>query len=366
MKLAPMRALSTIAWICGFVCVISSTSHAQRAYAYITSERSGDITVIDTRTLATVHTFHVNGRARGIKVSADGRTLYVAVSIPIGQKHPSSIDQDRILALDAASGRALHRYNTGVDPERLALDPTETHIFVAQEDAGTASIYDLKRDSCIASVVVGLQPEGIMVSPDSKWAYVTSEGSNSISVIDARKRSVKALFFVDQCPRDVAFLRSMHRAYVACEVGGSVAVIDSRTHQVLSRIVLPRGSRPMSIAVNRDESRIYVSNGRGNTVAVIDTRTNNVIASIPTGSRTWGIAITPNDRAVFAANSLDNTISVIDTRTNRVTSTLHVAGSPWGIAIGSAPADITRPSRRASDVGSRKSRSRRASLAEAP
>lgn len=332
----------TVALFVILVCAIANAQQ-RRTLAYVTSERTGDITIIDTRTMKEVGHYHVQGRARGIRVSHDGRVLYVAVSVPMGQRRPSSIDQDRILAIDAATGRVLHRYNTGVDPERLALDASGERIFVAQEDAGTASIYDLRRDSCIASVVVGLQPEGVGVSPDNRWAYITSEGSNCVSVISARKQhkgsaaEVASLFFVDQGPRDVAFLRTKHKAYVACEIGGSIAVIDTRSHVVTSRIKLPLGSRPMSMVLNSNESKLYVSNGRGNTVSVIDTRTDAVRSTIATGSRTWGIAITPDDKTVFAANSLDNTISVIDAETDRLKSMLNVSGQPWGVAIANAP-----------------------------
>jgi YVTN family beta-propeller protein len=302
-------------------------------FVYVTNERTGAITVINSNTDQIVKTFQVHGRARGIQISRDGKTLFIAVSVPMGQLHATQDDQNKIIAMDATSGKILHRYDVGKDPERLVLTPDERRVIVANEDDGLASVYDLAKDQWVRSVVVGLQPEGVGVSPNGRWAYVTSEGSNCISVINAKKISVEKLVFVDRNPRDVVFLSNADRAYVACEVSGSVVLLNSKSHAVIQSIVLPQGSRPMSMALTPSADRLFVSNGRGNSVSAIDTRTNKVLTTIPTGSRTWGIAITPNGDKVYAANSLDKTVSVIDVQSLRVIRTIDVGEGSWGIAI---------------------------------
>src|SRR5687768_10642616 len=47
---------------------------------YVTNENSGHLGVIDTATRKVVATIRLGKRPRGIKVSPDGRTLYVALS----------------------------------------------------------------------------------------------------------------------------------------------------------------------------------------------------------------------------------------------------------------------------------------------
>src|SRR6059058_4730539 len=52
---------------------------------YVTNESSGDLTVIDAATQTVVATAPLGKRPRGIKVSPDGKSLYVALSgSPIG------------------------------------------------------------------------------------------------------------------------------------------------------------------------------------------------------------------------------------------------------------------------------------------
>src|SRR5207342_1842990 len=48
--------------------------------AYVTNEDSQDLTVIDTRTDSVVVTIPVGTRPRGVRVSPDGKTIFVALS----------------------------------------------------------------------------------------------------------------------------------------------------------------------------------------------------------------------------------------------------------------------------------------------
>ncbi len=55
-------------------------SAAPREYVYVSNEDSRNITVIDAATDSVVATIEVGTRPRGIKVSPDGKTVYVALS----------------------------------------------------------------------------------------------------------------------------------------------------------------------------------------------------------------------------------------------------------------------------------------------
>ena len=60
---------------------------------YVTNERSNDVSVIDTLNDSVVSTIDVGKRPRGVRVRADGKLLYVALSgSPIGG--PNVRDED--------------------------------------------------------------------------------------------------------------------------------------------------------------------------------------------------------------------------------------------------------------------------------
>ena len=215
----------------------SCTTKPAGPLAFVTNERDGTITVIDTKTDRTVSTIKVGGRLRGIRLSADRNTLWVAISYPTNQ----SQGEDKIAQLDL-DGNILAKYEAGTDPENFVLDDKATRLYIANEDAGTASITDIKANRVIASMPVGLEPEGAAMSPDGRWVYITSEASSSVSVIATRTGEVVKTFLVGARPREAAFTPDSTRAYVTAENGNVISVVDTKDHSVLKTIELPRGN----------------------------------------------------------------------------------------------------------------------------
>ena len=286
---APLRLCGGIFLV--ILALVSCTKAPSGPLAFVSNERDGTITVIDTKTDRVVSTIKVGGRLRGIRLSADRNTLWVAISYPTNQ----SQGEDKIAQLDL-NGNIIAKYEAGTDPENFVLDDHATRLYIANEDAGTASITDIKANRVIASMPVGLEPEGAAMSPDGRWVYITSEASSRVSVI------------------------------------------DTKDHTVMKTIELPRvdGSaqlKPKGIVVSADGKRVYVATGRGNSVAVIDGEQFAVITLIPVGQRPWGIALTPDGRKLYTANGVSNDVSVIDTSTNKVITTIKAGDGPWGIAL---------------------------------
>ena len=301
--------------------------------AYVTNERDGTISVIDTKSHRVVSSIEVGARPRGIRMSPDGSTLYVARSTPRGE--PYSDPDNRIVAVDVRTRRVTAEYEVGTDPEQLGVSNDGRFLFASNEDAGTATVVDVESGRPVATLIVGIEPEGVTVSPDGKWAYVTAETSNTVSVIDTEKKEVVASFLVGSRPRDTAFSPDASRAYVSAELGRTISVVETRTHQVIATIRLPSDEqvKPVGVAVSPDGGRIYVALGRANSVAVIDAGTHELIDTISVGERTWGIALTPDGKKLLAANGISNDVHVIDTETREVIAHIPVGDGPWGIAM---------------------------------
>src|ERR671930_2572753 len=122
--------------------------------AYVSNEQSNDITGIDTATDKVVATVPVGERPRGIRLSADGKRLYVALG-----------DEDRIAVVDTAGLQVVEKIAAGTDPESFALSPDGKRLYVSNEDANAATVIDLQTRQIVAAVPVGIEPEGVTVSP---------------------------------------------------------------------------------------------------------------------------------------------------------------------------------------------------------
>ena len=138
-------------------------SKSGSALAYVSNERSGTVSVIDTATDRVISTVRAGSRPRGIEWH-DGR-LFVALS---DDDPRATTGADAIVALDA-SGRVAARYDAGSDPERLVISPDGSRLYAANEDAGTATAFDIRRNAKLATLVVGIEPEGVAISPDGRW-----------------------------------------------------------------------------------------------------------------------------------------------------------------------------------------------------
>jgi YVTN family beta-propeller protein len=310
---------------------------------YVTNEISGDLSVIDVATRRTIGTIPLGKRPRGVRVSPDNTTLYVALSgsaiAPPGVDEstlpPPDRKADGIGVVDVKSGKLLRIIPGGSDPEQLAVSRDGRWLFVANEDVAQTSVIDASDGRVIATVPVGAEPEGVDLRPDGQVVYVTSEADNEVSVIDAVSPKLITTIAVGPRPRSTGFLPDSSRAYVSGENNSTVTVIDARTHKVMSTIKLEGGQlvRPMGVVPSPDGKLIFVSTGRGKSLVSIDSATNKPVGSVEVGERPWGIATSADGRLVFTANGTSNDVSFVDVATRTVVARVMVGDRPWGVAF---------------------------------
>ena len=143
-------------------------AEATGEYVYVSNEDSRNITVIDATTDSVVSTIEVGTRPRGVKVSPDGRTVYVALSgspkcpptMPDAECEKLKTDpsKDGVAVVDVATRKTVKTLPAGKDPETFDVSLDGTRLYVSNEDADSASIVDLQSGKVIANVKTGLKP----------------------------------------------------------------------------------------------------------------------------------------------------------------------------------------------------------------
>jgi YVTN family beta-propeller protein len=309
---------------------------------YVTNEVSNDLSIVDTGRDEVVGTLAVGKRPRGLRVSSDGKTLYVAVSgtplMPPGYEGPvppADHTADGIAVVDLATRKLARLIACGDDPEVFDLSPDGRRMYVSNEAAGTATIVDVPSGAIVGRAQVGGQPEGIAVRPDGAVVYVTSEEDSRVTAIDPAGE-VLGSFKTGKRPRQVVFSADGARAFVTAEQAHAVEVADARQHRLVETVRIDDpDAKPMGLAFSPDGRTLWVSNGRGDSVTSIDLATLKPIATYPTdGTRPWGIALTPDGKKLYTANGTSNDLSVMDPATGRVLKRIPVGQKPWGVAIG--------------------------------
>ena len=316
-----------------------------RSYlVYVSNEQSGDVTVIDGASRKVVRKIAAGKRPRGIEVSADGRTLYVATSgsprmgpgADPDRAKGSGADKaaDGIAVIDLVAGQVARRLSVGSDPEEFVIGRGGGNVIVANEDVAEASIWNLESGRLIAKADVGEEPEGVARHPTREAVYVTCEEKGELFVLHPGTGDRVARLEPGGRPRAVAFSPDGRLAYVPLEAKAEIAILDAERDRVLETVPVPTPAAPMGVAVAPDGNEVYVTTGRGGGVAVLDARERKVAATIKAGARPWGIALSPDGAYAFTANGPSDDVSVIDLKTRREVARIPAGERPWGVAVG--------------------------------
>jgi len=331
-------SLALVAWL-------ALPAGARAARAYVSNEDDGTVTVIDTQRLAAIATIAVGRRPRGLVLSPDGASLYVAVSglpkcpPPIPEekcaKLPRDLKADGVAVIDTATLRQTRMLKGVSDPERVEISRDGHSLFITDEDAARLSVLDAARGRVIATIPVGREPEGVRASPDGRWVLVTSETGNSVAIIDARTHAVLHTVLVGKRPRDLAFTPDSRTAYVSGEADASVYRISLPSGAPTTQLAqLREEARPMGLALDAARGRLYVSTGRGGTVAVISPQDGKLIGEVAVGARPWGLALSADGRRLLTANGPSGDVSVVDTDTLTVIGKVTTGHGSWGVVAG--------------------------------
>ena len=332
--------------VVGIAALCGESALAERAY--VSNEDGHTVSVFDTERGEVIATIAVGKRPRGLKLTRDGSTLFVALSglrkcppsVPDEQcaKLERDLKADGVAVIDTASQKVVKVLQAGSDPEQFALSPDGKRLFVANEDAALTSVVDVESGAVVARIKVGREPEGVGMSPDGQWVLVSNESDNSVSVIDIKTLKEVNHVTVGKRPRDMAFTPDGKAAYVSGEMDASLYRMSVPKGAVERVVQLRQEARPMSVLLDAKRNRLYMSTGRGGTVAVIDiTGAPKLIKEVAVGKRPWGIALSADGRFLYTANGPSDDMSIVDTSSLTTIKTVAAGKSPWGVAVGPAP-----------------------------
>ena len=317
---------------------------------YVTDETGSRVVVIDPATRQVVRSIDVGKRPRGIRVSADGARIYVALSgspiagpgVDESKLPPADRAADGIGVIDLASGTLVRKYQSGQDPEAFALSNDGKTMFISNEETAELTALDLDSGTIKARVAVGEEPEGVTMRPDGQVVYVTCEGANEVVAVDVASLKVVARIRTGPRPRSIAFDQTGRSGFVSAENAGALTIFDTGSHKVTKTLPIPKGAtspmaaRPMGLVLSPDGAQLFVSLGRAKSVAIVDVATTSLAGTIEeVGTRPWGIAVSADGRQIYTANGPSGDVTIIDAAARKVDARVAVGGSPWGIAVAS-------------------------------
>ena len=105
--------------------------------------------------------------------------------------------------VDAWGMSPIGLLQVGVSPQKLAVTPDGSRVFVTNKGSNTVTVINTLTNTIIGTVNVGKAPLDVAVSLDGSLAFVSNKDDGTISVIDVGRQA--AIHVTDPMPKSSPF-----------------------------------------------------------------------------------------------------------------------------------------------------------------
>ncbi len=187
-------------------------------HVLVTNWCSMDLSIIDARTAAVVATVPMQGaHPRGIAVSPDSRTAYVAV-----------MGSDKVVKVNLATHAVGTFSRTGDGPRHIVISPDGRTLYVTNNGSGTVSEVAAATGKVERTVRVGHEPRSMAISPDGGALYVVNYDDATVDKIRTSDLKVIQQVRTDAHPIGITYEPTRRTVWVACYGGSILRFDDSR------------------------------------------------------------------------------------------------------------------------------------------
>lgn len=236
-------------------------------------------------------------------------------------------DSSAISVIDTATDTVTATVATAGAPFAMVVDPADTRLYVAQDDA--VLVIDTATNAAVTTIPVGTDPIAVLAGPDGAHVYAVNNAGHSVSVIDTATATVGSTIALPGSPDGAALDPAGTHLYAVDNESG-LWVLDLAAGGTLTATVpIVDGS---NVAVNAAGTKAYVTAFPA-TVQVIDLATRTVTDSVAVGGYPANLSIHAAGGFVYTTNAASGDVSVIDAATDTVVATVPVGSVPFGIVV---------------------------------
>jgi YVTN family beta-propeller protein len=169
-----------------------------------------DVSIVDTASAREAARVHVGRNPRGVAITADSRTAYIAL-----------MGEGRVVAIDLTTDRVVAESGRiGGGARHLNLSPDGRWLYVTLNEEGSVAKLDVAGLTTVARVATGTQPRSAVLSADGRHLYVVNYESASASKVDTTTMRVEQDVRTLTHPIGIAYDSETKQLWVACYVGG--------------------------------------------------------------------------------------------------------------------------------------------------
>ena len=345
-----MRSCSVFLACAAVALAASGAAHAKPLLLLVTTDAGGEVVVVDPAKPQPVGSVKVGARPRSLKLSKDGKRLFVAVAGPPkaapgpgGAPPPApAADQAPGLAVvDVAARKVVKRIATPSSPFGVDLSPDGRIAYLSNSETNQVLAIDVGSGAIKKTTFVGNQPQGVAVRPDGKVVFVATHGSDELCAINTKKMELLGRIDAGSKPQMVLLAPGgAAMAFVPDEGLPNLTLVDTKQNTFKAQLPisgLAKTTPPaalQSAAVSPDGKVVYLTTGAGKSVLIVDVEKKTVVGTIEgVGAFPRGIAVSPDGKKLFTANSSSNDVAIIDVASKKVEARVAVPGAPFAIVV---------------------------------
>ena len=175
-----------------------------------------DVSIVDTATGLDVKRVDVGLHPRGIAITGDSSTAFVAV-----------MGGAKIVAISLVDFSTRIIDSAGPTPRHLVLSPDDTVLYVTNNLAGTVRSIDVASGKLLKSTRSGTQPRSMSISEDGSSLYVVNYEDAALTKIDTSSMKVVQSIATGYHPVGITYDAAARRVWVA-NYAGSLWIYEDR------------------------------------------------------------------------------------------------------------------------------------------
>jgi YVTN family beta-propeller protein len=218
---------------------------------YVVCAGSATISSIDTVSRRVVAAVPLGFNPLDAALTPDGKKLYVTSSSPSSDRNSGDL-RGRVAVIDTTTNRVKAVVPVHHGPKAVKVSPDGRWVYVTHwaYDASMLDIIATDTDTLVdqSAPFPGGLSQRLAVSPDRRKIYVLPSPWALAAAVDTMTRGVVSAPVVGQEPRDLAVTPDGRRLYVSHELPDSlppqqfITALDGSTLQVIATIKLPESS----------------------------------------------------------------------------------------------------------------------------
>jgi YVTN family beta-propeller protein len=258
----------------------------------------------------------VGPEPRGVVISPDGRTAYLALGVT-----------NEIVRLDLESRNLTGRVTVGREPRNLVIDREGSTLIVSNARCKFLSVIDVAAWKVTRELPIeGVNQRQVVLSPDGKTAYVANMFNRGFATT---KNNIDLGWVLGQRLTRVDVDGSEPYQTLSLDVKGKAAadVHGAAISQDGKYLAVSCGGSHEVMIFRTDLRRLpWRPNGSRDVIAAELLKDDGRFRRVTLGGRPTEITFGPDGRTLYVANYLNNSIQVVDVESASLQRTILLGG----------------------------------------